>query len=280
MKHRIKMIGFDLDGTLLTEQKELGEYTVRILERAAEEGIEILPVTGRPLCGLPEEVRKIRGLRYAITANGARILDLASGTVLKEQLVDTKTAGQILDILGKYDTLREIHYDGTGYAQREQLAQIEHFFGESAMAEYVHSTRCPVEDLMEKFHTENRAVDKVQGVFADLEERKKALEEIESLTGVTVTKALKNNIEVNAAGVNKGDALVWLAKRLEIMPKETLAFGDGNNDFALLEKAGTGVAMKNGIEEIKRVADEMTEKTNDEEGVAQFIETYVLKKGE
>ena len=133
---------------------------------------------------------------------------------------------------------------------------------------------------MEKFHTENRAVDKVQGVFADLEERKKALEEIESLTGVTVTKALKNNIEVNAAGVNKGDALVWLAKRLGIMPKETLAFGDGNNDLALLEKAGTGVAMKNGIEEIKRVADEMTEKTNDEEGVAQFIETYGLKKGE
>ena len=85
MKHRIKMIGFDLDGTLLTEQKKLGEYTVRILERAAEEGIEILPVTGRPLCGLPEEVRKIRGLRYAITANGARILDLASGTILKEQ---------------------------------------------------------------------------------------------------------------------------------------------------------------------------------------------------
>ena len=280
MKHRIKMIGFDLDGTLLTEQKELGEYTVRILERAAEEGIEILPVTGRPLCGLPEEVRKICGLRYAITANGARILDLASGTVLKEQLVDTKTAGQILDILGKYDTLREIYYDGTGYAQREQLAQIEHFFGESAMAEYVRSTRCPVEDLMEKFYTENRAVDKVQGVFADMEERKKALEEIESLTGVTVTKALKNNIEVNAAGVNKGDALVWLAKRLGIMPKETLAFGDGNNDLALLEKAGTGVAMKNGIEEIKRVADEMTEKTNDEEGVAQFIETYVLKKGE
>ena len=101
MKHRIKMIGFDLDGTLLTEQKKLGEYTVRILERAAEEGIDILPVTGRPLSGLPEEVRKIRGLRYAITANGARILDLASGTILKEQLVDTKTAGQILDILGK-----------------------------------------------------------------------------------------------------------------------------------------------------------------------------------
>ena len=71
-----------------------------------------------------------------------------------------------------------------------------------------------------------------------------------------------------------------LRSGLELCQRETLAFGDGNNDLALLEKAGTGVAMKNGIEEIKRVADEMTEKTNDEEGVAQFIETYVLKKGE
>lgn len=280
MKHKIKMIGFDLDGTLLTDQKELGEYTVQILKRAVEEGIVILPITGRPLCGLPEEVTGLPGLRYAITANGARILDLKNAAVLKEQLVSVETAEKILDILGNYDSLREIYYDGTGYAQREQLAQIEHFFGESAMAEYVRSTRCPVEDLMEKFHTENRAVDKVQGVFADLEERKKALEEIESMTGVTVTKALKNNIEVNAAGVNKGDALVWLAKRLGIMPKETLAFGDGNNDLALLEKAGTGVAMKNGIEEVKHAADRITEKTNDEEGAAKFIETYVLKKGE
>lgn len=280
MKNNIRMIGFDLDGTLLTDKKELRSYTIEILRRAVKQGIEILPVTGRPLCGLPKMVKELVGLRYAITANGARILDLKDGTVLREQLVDTKTAEEILEILGKYDTLREIYYDGTGYAKRAELEKIHQFFEEGPMAEYVRSTRCPVEDLMEKFHTENRAVDKVQGVFADLEERKKALEEIESLTGVTVTKALKYNIEVNAAGVNKGDALVWLAKRLGIMPKETLAFGDGNNDLALLEKAGTGVAMKNGIEEIKRAADETTEKTNDEEGVAQFIETYVLKKGE
>lgn len=280
MKHRIKMIGFDLDGTLLTEQKELGEYTVRILERAAEEGIEILPVTGRPLCGLPEEVRKICGLRYAITANGARILDLKDGTVLREQLVDTKTAEEILEILGKYDTLREIYYDGTGYAKRAELEKIHQFFEEGPMAEYVRTTRQPVEDLMEKFYKENRAVDKVQGVFADLEERKKALDEIKQLKGVTVTGALKNNIEVNAAGVNKGDALLWLADHLGIAAQETMAFGDGDNDIALLEKAGTGVAMKNGREEVKDVADVVTERLNDEEGVAQFIEKYVLKKGE
>lgn len=280
MKHKIKMIGFDLDGTLLTDQKELGEYTVQILKRAVEEGIVILPITGRPLCGLPEEVTGLTGLRYAITANGARILDLKNAAVLKEQLVSVETAEKILDILGNYDSLREIYYDGTGYAEREKLEQIDHFFEEGPMAEYVRSTRQPVENLMNKFRKESREVDKVQGVFADLGEREAALDEIRKLEGVTITGALHNNIEVNAAGVDKGNALLWLAQYLGIAPEETMAFGDGNNDITLLEKAGTGVAMKNGIEEVKHAADRITEKTNDEEGAAKFIETYVLKKGE
>lgn len=280
MKHKIKMIGFDLDGTLLTDQKELGEYTVQILKRAVEEGIVILPITGRPLCGLPEEVTGLTGLRYALTANGARILDLKNAAVLKEQLVSVETAEKILDILGNYDSLREIYYDGTGYAEREKLEQIDHFFEEGPMAEYVRSTRQPVENLMDKFRKESREVDKVQGVFADLGEREAALDEIRKLEGVTITGALHNNIEVNAAGVDKGNALLWLAQYLGIAPEETMAFGDGNNDITLLEKAGTGVAMKNGIEEVKHAADRITEKTNDEEGAAKFIETYVLKKGE
>lgn len=280
MKNKIKMIGFDLDGTLLTDQKELGEYTVQILKRAVEEGIVILPITGRPLCGLPEEVTGLTGLRYAITANGARILDLKNAAVLKEQLVSVETAEKILDILGNYDSLREIYYDGTGYAEREKLEQIDHFFEEGPMAEYVRSTRQSVENLMDKFRKESREVDKVQGVFADLGEREAALDEIRKLEGVTITGALHNNIEVNAAGVDKGNALLWLAQYLGIAPEETMAFGDGNNDITLLEKAGTGVAMKNGIEEVKHAADRITEKTNDEEGAAKFIETYVLKKGE
>ncbi len=280
MKHKIKMIGFDLDGTLLTDQKELGEYTVQILKRAVEEGIVILPITGRPLCGLPEEVTGLTGLRYAITANGARILDFKNAAVLKEQLVSVEKAEKILDILGNYDSLREIYYDGTGYAEREKLEQIDHFFEEGPMAEYVRSTRQPVENLMDKFRQESREVDKVQGVFADLGEREAALDEIRKLEGVTITGALHNNIEVNAAGVDKGNALLWLAQYLGIAPEETMAFGDGNNDITLLEKAGTGVAMKNGIEEVKHAADRITEKTNDEEGAAKFIETYVLKKGE
>ena len=49
MKRRIKMIGFDLDGTLLTTDKRLTEHTRQVLERAIRKGITVLAVTGRPL---------------------------------------------------------------------------------------------------------------------------------------------------------------------------------------------------------------------------------------
>ena len=98
------------------------------MERAAEEGIEILP-SYRPSV-MWTSGRGKKDPRTSLCDHGERSknLDLANGTVLKEQLVDTKTAGQILDILGKYDTLREIYYDGTGYAQREQRTGFEDFF--------------------------------------------------------------------------------------------------------------------------------------------------------
>ena len=53
MKGKIKMIGMDLDGTLLTSQKELTAYTRDVLRRAVEQGIVALPATGRPLSGIP-----------------------------------------------------------------------------------------------------------------------------------------------------------------------------------------------------------------------------------
>ena len=54
-----------------------------------------------------------------------------------------------------------------------------------------------------------------------------------------------------------------------------MAFGDASNDLQMIVDAGTGVAMANGSEEIKDIADYVAF-SNDEEGVARFIEEYVL----
>lgn len=65
---------FDLDGTLLTTDKILTERTKKALEAVADQGVVLVPATGRPLCGLPKELLALPFIKYAVTANGARIL--------------------------------------------------------------------------------------------------------------------------------------------------------------------------------------------------------------
>lgn len=79
---KIKMIGLDLDGTLLNDKKELTSHTREILTRAIDQGVTVLVATGRPVTGIPEVLRNFPGMRYALTSNGGRILDLQEDKIL------------------------------------------------------------------------------------------------------------------------------------------------------------------------------------------------------
>ncbi|MGN1266915.1 MAG: Cof-type HAD-IIB family hydrolase [Dorea sp.] len=276
MKHKIKMVGFDLDGTLLTSEKKMTERTKEALIKAAEQGVEILPVTGRPISGLPKEIKEFPQIRYAVTSNGARIVELKSDKTLYEKTLGKEKARKILDILGEYDTLREIYYGGIGYADESKMQTIERYVPHPAMAHYICTTRKPVADVIKKFESEKGDLDKVQGLFANAEERFEAWRKIEEQVDAEVTGALNNNVEVMEKGINKGSAILFMAEKLGIQIEEVMAFGDGANDIAMVKTAGIGVAVSNGIQEIREVADLVTE-SNDEDGVAKIIENYVLE---
>lgn len=275
MKIKTRMIGMDLDGTLLTTQKELTPYTKDVLKRAVDQGIIVMPATGRPLGGLPKELLNFPGIVYAVTANGGRVVDIRTGESLYECLVPADVASQIMDVFEHYDTLREIYYDGMGFAQEDGLLQIEKYLDSAPMIEYLRSTRRSVPDIRAKLREENRGADKVQGLFVSVKDRDAAKEELKAVPGIEITGALEKNIEVNAKGVNKGKAMVRLGEMLGIRREEIMAFGDGLNDQQMLKEVGTGVAMSNAREEVKEAADHIT-LSNDEEGVARFIEEYVL----
>ena len=102
-----------------------------------------------------------------------------------------------------------------------------------------------------------------------------AMKEVkEKVQGAAVTSALGNNIEANGEDAQKGIALLKLGEILGIKKDEIMAFGDGSND--MIRRVGFGVAMENGIDEIKEAADYITV-TNDEHGVAKAIEKFVLR---
>lgn len=275
MKREIKMIGLDLDGTLLTDRKELTPHTVNVLNRAIAQGVTVLVATGRPWLGVPEELREFPGMRYALTSNGAKIQDTRTGEIIEEHLLSQENAKKALEICGRYDTLQEVYFDGQGYAPREKMDYIERYHKNPNMWEYMRRTRIAVDDIRTLLERENRPVDKVQALFADMEERQTAWRELEEAGGMELVGSLKYNIEINAAGVNKGTGLVRLGKYLGIRREEIMAFGDGDNDIEMLREAGFGVAMANGVQEVKDAADYVT-LSNEEEGVAAAIEKFVL----
>lgn len=278
MRHRIRMIGLDLDGTLLNDKKELTPRTRKALTLAISEGITVLVATGRPWKGVPEELRNFPGMRYALTANGGRIIDTSDESVVEEHLLPPEDAKKALEICRKYDTLQEIYFDGQGYAPADKMDQVEKYHKNPNMWEYMRKTRIPVDDIFALLDQENRGLDKVQALFVDMEERKKAWKDLEASGGLELAGSLSYNIEINAAGVNKGSGLVRLGKRLGIRREEIMAFGDGDNDTAMLREVGVGIAMGNAEEQAKAAADYIT-LTNEEEGVADVIEKLVLRGG-
>ncbi len=277
MDHKIKLIGFDLDGTLLTSDKKLTERTKRALETAICQGIILVPATGRPLSGVPKELLEFPGIRYVVTANGARVLDIKEGKTLSETLLSREKCGKILTIFEKYDTFQEIYYDGVGYVEREKLENVAHYQEDPAMQNYFRSTRCPIENTREMFTSKQAGMDKIQALFANMEDKFLAWAEIEeTVPEVEITGALSNNIEVNANGIHKGNALLKLAEQFGIQREEIMAFGDGKNDIKMLETVGVGVAMSNSVPEVLEASDMVTA-SNDEDGVAKIIEEYVLE---
>ena len=275
MEHKIKMIGLDLDGTVLTEKKELTERTKDAISKALARGVVVLVATGRPWMGIPEELRKFPGMRYALTSNGARIIDTVEDRVIEEHLLSPQLAQKVLEICGKYDTLQEVYFDGQGYAPADQMAFVERYHRNPSMCEYMRKTRIPVEDIGALVKKENRGLDKVQTLFADMDERELAWKELEAVGGLELVGSLRYNIEINAGGVNKGKGLVNLGRMRGISREEIMACGDGDNDIVMLREAGFGVAMANGEEKVKEAADYIT-LSNEEDGVADVIEKYVL----
>ena len=178
----IRMIGFDLDGTLLTTDKILTERTKKALEAAADQGVILVPATGRPLCGLPKELLELPFIKYAVTANGARILETKTEQVLSEMLISVEKAREILDIFSDYDTLRDVYSEGIGYSEKEKLVHIQDYVMTKAMGEYILNTRVPVESVEEKFETENRGTDKVQALFRYQTDKEEAWKRIRKVT--------------------------------------------------------------------------------------------------
>lgn len=272
----VKIILLDLDGTLLTSDKTISAANYGALERAAAMGVHIVPSTGRFYDAMPEVVRKLPFVRYAVTVNGAQIYDAKEKKVLHQAEIPSEEALAVYEYFESLPTICDCYVDGWGYMERSHYARIEEFTrtAQPYVEQMLKELRTPVDDVKEIIRT--HSVQKVMCFFKDMERRAVELERVPVLfPHLRMTSSIANNIEVNAMGANKGEALRQLCAHLDVDVKDTMAFGDGSNDLTMIQTAGIGVAMGNAYQGLKDAADYITLDC-DADGVAYAVEKFVF----
>ena len=263
----LKLIAFDLDGTLFDDRKRLPEENRAALRAAKDQGAVLVPATGRILRGLPEELLEPALFRYFIFANGASVYDLETETQLFGACISPELAVRICEYLDTLPVLYDCYRGEWGYMTEWMYdAAPEYFTTEPEILKLVKNLRKPVPELKENIKTVNVPLEKLQIYFRpeQMEERARLLSELPGrFPGIIATSSIKNNIEINSVSAGKGRALLALCVHLGIEPSEVLAFGDGLNDADMLEAAGRGVAMENAAGAVKQIADAVTQNNND-----------------
>ena len=275
----IRLIAFDLDGTLLDDKKQISEENMRALRAADRKGIYLVPCTARLFNTMPEAVRNLPFVHYAITVNGAEVYDREKEHAVCRAEIPAAEAEVLYDYMDTLPVVYDCYQEGRGWVDREFYDNAEKYIRDEHTIRLIRKMRSPVDNFRKTMQERNLPIQKTQMFFDDIELRNQQMEEVrKKFPQYSVTGSLFNNIEINAGDANKGGALAALCEYLQIDLSECMASGDGINDISMRKMAGVGVAMGNALDIVKDAADYITE-TNGESGVAKAIDHYI-KEGE
>lgn len=272
---QIRLIALDLDGTVFNDQKEITPSTLEAIRAALQKGITVLPATGRTVTGVPKAFLEIPGVRYALTSNGASVVDLQTGEKLVSLPFDMEQAERAFDVLEDYGGMLSIFIDGESYTTTANAQDSLSMVPEN-LREYFRSTRNEVPDMHAMMEAHPREIEKFSILYPTEAQRDAAWQAVaKACPQLEITSSIERNMELNAPGVSKGRGLMALAERLGLARDQVMAVGDSGNDLTMLEAAGLGVAMGNATREVRHAADVITA-DNNHDGVAEAIEKYAL----
>lgn len=251
----MKTIIVDLDRTLLRTDKTISSYTSAVLNTCKENGMRLMVATARPLRAI-EQYRAIIDFDAMVVSNGARVI---GGGCRKEYGIGKKSAEHVLKALKDHPELR-----------------ITLETGDRAYS------NVPIEDYETTICTDLISAAEKEGVLKILV----SFDGEETLK--TVKKALTDDlyhtvanghlIQIMSKAATKWNGIKTMLEISSSTPEEAVYFGDDYDDVEPIKMCGTGVAVSNGIAEAKAAADYIAE-SNDADGVAKFIEQFLLISG-
>jgi len=270
---RVRMIATDLDGTLLDDGKRVPVENVEALREAAEAGVQLVLASGRMLSNLEKTEAEIGLDCTLLSYNGAKVVGTrASGRpLLIHRPLPSDVAAEIVVYSQSFGLLLNF-YDG------ETLFAEDGPFRRRFMNLYTARTGVGYRIVDNLLHSMAGVRPTKLILLSDPTACPRIVDELRSQLGgrAFITLSEPEYIEITAAGVDKGAVLSELASLLGVPLSNVMALGDADNDRTMLAAAGTGVAMANASERIRAGVRYVTERTNNEAGVAEAIRRWAL----
>ncbi len=267
-----RMLFLDLDGTLLNDRKEITPGNRKALEEALQRGHGVIITTGRPLKSAMDQARKLGMDKpgcLLIAYNGAVIYDWEKQEQIFARTLEIPTVLEVFDYVNQksvhiqtydtWDVLVEPRCDDAAVRRYCDMIVMEH-----RVISDVHT------DLTEE---------PVKCLVIDYEDRtgplavEKWLKE-EMADKVDCFFSCDAYLEVVPKGMSKGEAVKMLCQMMGVPIENAVAVGDAANDLSMIEMAGIGVAMANGTAEVKSVAQYITHRDNNHDGIEEVVEKF------
>lgn len=265
----IKLLAVDMDGTCLDSKSRMSEKTVDALRLACEKGIIVVPTTGRNLNCIPHRLKSETFYRYAITSNGACVIDLKDNRKIYESLIPCTTAAALLKKCYKKGFGITAQIDNEYYLQGRLLSLAGRiYYGKDS-----ENSIC-VKNMHDFTIGNSKSVEEIQLYFLHPKAKENARNLLEGYQNLSYAYS-SIYVEIFDKNASKGIALSKLAEQLGIKKEEVACIGDGENDLTMFESSGTKFAMGNAVDILKENADFILP-DNNSDGVAYAIENYIL----
>lgn len=265
-----KLIALDLDGTLLKNDKTISKRNIENIMKAKEKGVKVVIATGRPIKGVRNIINQL-GLDtkddYCVTCNGSLVQNNHSREVL------CKTSLKGSDYKYLYNLSLQLGVNMHGVMEDKVITP--------KLSKYTNleSELNGIEIKEVESDTLSEELDVIKIMYVDdphiLEP---VIEEVIPKLShkYSMVQSEPFFFEFLKLGTNKWTGIEALANKLGIKQEEIICVGDAGNDSHMIKNAGLGVAMKNGFQEIKNIANYITNNTNEEDGVSEVIEKFIL----
>lgn len=265
----IKLIASDIDETIIKHDQIVPERNKEAIKQAIDKGVIVMLATGRgpyEIFDIPEQAGVIADDRYVICCNGAVTMNVKTKEIVDVVDMDFSYARNVFNFAYENNLTFYIYTLNNKYGLNltdDTIVAEKHInIIESDNIDFLEN------ETILKVIIKNENMNLLQALEVD----------VARITNYELEITYSSNMymEINARGVNKAVALKKVCNHYNISMKDVLAIGDNYNDVAMLEAAGTSVAVKNARLQVKESADYITVHDHNGGAVGEAIEKFVL----